>query len=108
MFTIETGNRIIPKNLSNLFIVLKTHNFFFWKQGSYNYDILTDLLGDGIFTVDGEKWRRQRKIASYEFSTKILRDFSSVVFKATAVKLVGIVSRAAESNRSIEIQVHAF
>ncbi|KAJ0111212.1 hypothetical protein Patl1_00199 [Pistacia atlantica] len=48
-----------------------------------------DLLGDGIYTVDGEKWRHPRKIASYEFSTKILRDFSIGVFKATAVKLAG-------------------
>ncbi|XP_044505204.1 cytochrome P450 704C1-like isoform X1 [Mangifera indica] len=87
----------------NIEYILKT-NFGNYGKGSYNYDILTDLLGDGIFTVDGEKWRRQRKIASYEFSTKILRDFSSVVFKATAVKLAGIVSRAAESNQSIEIQ----
>ncbi|XP_031258241.1 cytochrome P450 704C1-like [Pistacia vera] len=87
----------------NIEYILKT-NFGNYGKGSYNYDILTDLLGDGIFTVDGEKWRRQRKIASYEFSTKILRDFSSGVFKATAVKLAGIVSKASASNQSIEIQ----
>ncbi|RVX01054.1 Cytochrome P450 704C1 [Vitis vinifera] len=40
--------------------------------GSYNYNILRDLLGDGIFTVDDEKWRQQRKVSSYEFSTKDL------------------------------------
>ncbi|KAF5725941.1 cytochrome P450 704C1-like protein [Tripterygium wilfordii] len=73
-------------------------------HGWNHYDILTDLLGDGIFTVDGEKWRLQRKLASYEFSTKIVRDFSSVVFKTTVVKLVGIVSEAANSNQAIEIQ----
>lgn len=66
---------------------------------------MKDLLGDGIFTVDGEKWRQQRKISSYEFSTKILRDFSTAVFKANAVKLARIVSEAAASNQSIEIQV---
>ncbi|KAK4559931.1 hypothetical protein RGQ29_008930 [Quercus rubra] len=52
--------------------------------GWFHYNILTDLLGDGIFTVDGEKWRHQRKESSYEFSTKILKNFSSVVFKTNA------------------------
>lgn len=56
--------------------------------------------------VDGEKWKHQRKIASYEFSTKILRDYSSVVFKSNALKLVRLLSQAVVSNQSIEIQVH--
>ncbi|KAJ0098407.1 hypothetical protein Patl1_20001 [Pistacia atlantica] len=76
-----------------------------WKQGLYQYNILTDLLGDGIFAVDGDKWKHQRKLSSYEFSTKILRDFSSVVFKTTAVKLARKVSEASVSNRSLDMQV---
>ncbi|XP_038685591.1 cytochrome P450 704C1-like [Tripterygium wilfordii] len=87
----------------NVEYILKTNSANYGK-GWYHYDILTDLLGDGIFTVDGEKWRLQRKLSSYEFSTKIVRDFSSVVFKTTAVKLVGIVSEAANSKQAIEIQ----
>lgn len=59
----------------------------------------------GIFTVDGEKWRHQRKTSSYEFSTKILRDFSSGIFKANAVKLSNIVSETLSSDQIIEIQV---
>lgn len=47
-------------------------------QGKYFYDIMKDLLGDGIFTVDGDQWREPRKVSSHEFSTKVLRDFSSV------------------------------
>uniref|UniRef100_A0A5B7A324 Unspecific monooxygenase n=1 Tax=Davidia involucrata TaxID=16924 RepID=A0A5B7A324_DAVIN len=74
-------------------------------QGWYHYSRLTDLLGDGIFTVDGEKWRHQRKTSSYEFSTKMLRDFSSVVFRSIAEKLAQLVSEAASSNQTIEIQV---
>ncbi|CAJ1952561.1 unnamed protein product [Sphenostylis stenocarpa] len=33
---------------------------------------LADLLGDGIFTVDGEKLLHQRKAARYEIGTKTL------------------------------------
>ena len=74
-------------------------------QGQYNYSLLKDLLGDGIFTVDGDKWRQQRKVSSYEFSTKILRDFSSVVFRKNVAKLANILSEAANSNEIIDIQV---
>lgn len=74
-------------------------------QGVYVYDILKDLLGDGIFTVDGDKWREQRKVASHEFSTKVLRDFSSKIFKKNAVKFANILSKAANSNQVIDINV---
>jgi cytochrome P450 len=74
-------------------------------QGDHNYDNLSGLLGDGIFTVDGHKWRQQRKVSSYEFSTKVLRDFSSVIFRKNVAKLANIVSEAAKSNQSMDIQV---
>ncbi|KAJ0098819.1 hypothetical protein Patl1_19996 [Pistacia atlantica] len=83
--------------------ILKT-NFPNYGKGFFQYNILTDLLGGGIFVVDGEKWKHQRKVSSYEFSTKILRDFSSVVFKTTAVKLARIVSEASASNPSLDMQ----
>ncbi|XP_059629411.1 cytochrome P450 704C1-like [Cornus florida] len=83
--------------------VLKT-NFANYGKGWFHHSILMALLGDGIHTVDGGKWQHQRKISSYEFSTKMLRDFSSVVFRNNAVKLAGIVSKAATSNQTIEVQ----
>jgi cytochrome P450 len=69
---------------------------------------LKDLLGDGIFTVDGEKWREQRKISSHEFSTKMLRDFSTLIFRKNAAKVANIVSEAANSNTKLEIQVSKY
>ncbi|PKA47690.1 Cytochrome P450 704C1 [Apostasia shenzhenica] len=65
---------------------------------------MKELFGDGIFTVDGEKWRHQRKLASYEFSTKVLRDFSSVVFRAKAVNLAKKIEQAARISASVDIQ----
>lgn len=87
----------------NVEYILKT-NFENYGKGSHNYDILRDLLGDGIFTVDGEKWRQQRKISSHEFSTKVLRDFSSVIFKKNAAKVAKILSDIANNNQTIDIQ----
>ncbi|XP_027338635.1 cytochrome P450 704C1-like [Abrus precatorius] len=87
----------------NVEYILKTR-FENYGKGLYNYNNLKDLLGDGIFTVDGEKWREQRKISSHEFSTKMLRDFSISIFRKNAVKLANIVSEAATSNSTLEIQ----
>ncbi|WOL05707.1 Cytochrome P450 [Canna indica] len=88
---------------ANVEYILKT-NFANYAKGDVSYNIMSDLLGDGIFAVDGEKWSHQRKLASLQFSTKVSRDYSSVVFRSTAIKLASIISNAARSSQMIEIQ----
>ncbi|VFQ75699.1 unnamed protein product [Cuscuta campestris] len=96
-------SEVYTSDPANVEHVLKT-NFDNYGKGCYNNTILRDLLGDGIFTVDGDKWRQQRKVSSHEFSTRVLRDFSSVVFKRNAVKLANILSEAATSEKTIDVQ----
>ncbi|BAT11747.1 cytochrome P450 704C1 [Oryza sativa Japonica Group] len=83
--------------------ILRT-NFPSYGKGPLNSEILNDLFGEGIFAVDGEKWKTQRKIASYDFTTRALRDFSSDVFKRNAAKLAGVVSNHAASNQSMDFK----
>ncbi|GJM91279.1 hypothetical protein PR202_ga07641 [Eleusine coracana subsp. coracana] len=83
--------------------ILRT-NFANYGKGPFNYENMRDLFGDGIFAVDGDKWRQQRKIASYDFSTRALRDFSGAVFKKNAAKLADIVSSNAASKQFMDIQ----
>jgi cytochrome P450 len=83
--------------------ILKT-SFSKYNKGDFNYQIMKDLFGDGIFATDGEKWRHQRKLASHEFSTRVLRDFSSGVFKTNAAKLAEKISYAAANKISINMQ----
>lgn len=66
------------------------------------------MLGDGIFNVDGEKWTRQRKILSFEFSSKNLRDFSTVVFRDYSLKLSSILAEAALHSKIVDMQVKKF
>ena len=33
-----------------------------------------ELFGDGIFAVDGEKWKFERKVASHMFATSVLKE----------------------------------
>ncbi|XP_022146914.1 cytochrome P450 704C1-like isoform X2 [Momordica charantia] len=91
---------IDPRNIEH---ILKT-KFDKYSKGSNNQAVVGDLFGEGIFAVDGEKWKQQRKLASYEFSTRILRDFSCSVFRRNAAKLVGVVSQFAAMGRPFDIQ----
>uniref|UniRef100_A0ACD6A4L6 Uncharacterized protein n=1 Tax=Avena sativa TaxID=4498 RepID=A0ACD6A4L6_AVESA len=83
--------------------VLKT-NFSNYSKGAFNTQIVKDHFGNGIFATDGEKWRHQRKLASHEFSTKVLRDFSSDVFRMNAAKLLERISSAAANRITINMQ----
>ncbi|CAL9237048.1 unnamed protein product [Arabidopsis halleri] len=89
-----------PRNVEH---ILKTR-FDNYSKGPVGRENLADLLGHGIFAVDGEKWRQQRKLASFEFSTRVLRDFSCSVFRRNASKLVGFVSEFALSGKAFDAQ----
>ncbi|TVU31930.1 hypothetical protein EJB05_23642, partial [Eragrostis curvula] len=97
---------ILKKNFANYgkFSLLTCISSEQREQGTFNYENTRDLFGDGIFAVDGDKWKQQRKIASYDFSTRALRDTSGAVFKRNAAKLAGIVSSCAASQQSMDFQ----
>ncbi|KAK6926329.1 Cytochrome P450 [Dillenia turbinata] len=88
---------------TNVEYILKV-NFPNYVKGEYNYEVMRDLFGEGIFAVDGDKWRHQRKLASYEFSTKVLRDFSTSVFRANAAILVSKISEVASAKQTLNLQ----
>ncbi|CAA7050728.1 unnamed protein product [Microthlaspi erraticum] len=89
-----------PRNVEHM---LKTR-FDNYSKGPTNRENLGDLLGHGIFAVDGEKWRQQRKLASFEFSARVLRDFSCSVFRRNASKLVGFVTEFSLSGEAFDAQ----
>ncbi|KAM1065453.1 hypothetical protein TB1_020299 [Malus domestica] len=90
-----------PANVEH---VLKT-NFANYPKGEVYRSYMKVLLGDGIFNVDGELWRKQRKTASFEFASKNLRDFSTVVFRDYSLKLHSILSRASFQGQQVDMQV---
>ncbi|KAJ3706680.1 hypothetical protein LUZ61_010385 [Rhynchospora tenuis] len=97
------GNYVYTVDPANVEYILKI-NFSNYGKGDINYQLMSDFLGDGIFAVDGDKWRQQRKIASFEFSTKVLSNYSSRAFKNSASELSGIISKLASSNQMMDIQ----
>ncbi|CAI0547119.1 unnamed protein product [Linum tenue] len=102
-FLTPSHSEIYTVDPVNVEYMLKT-NFANYGKGDYNLGIMSDLFGDGIFATDGDKWRHQRKLASHEFSTKVLRDFSTNVFKVNAAKLVAKISVAAAAMETIDMQ----
>ncbi|XP_022757123.1 cytochrome P450 704C1-like isoform X1 [Durio zibethinus] len=96
-------SEVYTTDTRNVEHILKT-NFDKYTKGKYNQEILSDFLGQGIFAVDGEKWRQQRKLASFEFSTRVLRDFSCSVFRKNAAKLVRAISELAVSGQAFDMQ----
>jgi len=100
-------SKIYTCDTKNVEHILKTQ-FHKYSKGKFNHDTIFDLLGDGIFAVDGAKWRHQRKLASFEFSTRVLRDFSCNVFRKNAVKLVRVVLEFSNAGLVFDIQVRTF
>lgn len=59
-------------NPTNVEYMLKT-NFQNYTKGFRFQGLMEDMLGHGIFNVDGELWKTQRKAASYEFTSNSLK-----------------------------------
>ncbi|KAK1420927.1 hypothetical protein QVD17_22898 [Tagetes erecta] len=94
----------ITANPANVEHMIKT-NFENYPKGSKFIFLLQEFLGRGIFNAEGESWRAQRKIASYEFNTRSLRNF---VMESADIELhhrfIPILEKAAHLNRIVDIQ----
>ncbi|KAG9454852.1 hypothetical protein H6P81_007756 [Aristolochia fimbriata] len=86
---------IITADPMNIEHILKT-NFGNYPKGDRFVSTLQDFLGEGIFISEGDQWKEQRKTASFEFSTKSLRNFvmDAVRFELSN-RLVPLLDRAA-------------
>jgi len=100
-----TFSRVFTTDPANVEHILSS-NFANYVKGKAMNDLFKDFLGDGIFNVDGELWRQRRKLASHGFSTKVLKDFSSVVFRETAMKLSRTLLEACRTNQTVKMQAY--
>ncbi|KAI3817938.1 hypothetical protein L1987_11739 [Smallanthus sonchifolius] len=102
-FITPTHSEVYIADPVNVEHILKS-NFQNYTKGDFHKLIMRDLFGNGIFAADGDIWRHQRKHASFEFSTKVLRDFSTAVFRSNTAKLVEKVSDLAVDMQIISLQ----
>lgn len=90
----------IPANVEHM---LKT-NFHNYAKGEFAYEIQKEVFGDGIFSVDGMEWKRQRKTASYEFASKSLKEFCELAFREKATKLAKYLILVSSGGNSVDMQ----
>ncbi|XP_047329405.1 cytochrome P450 94A1-like [Impatiens glandulifera] len=95
---------VFTANPANVRHILRTH-FQNYEKGDFFRVAVGDLLGDGIFNVDGENWKFQRQVASHEFNTKSLRKFiEQVVESELSDRLIPVLSAAAANNTVLDLQ----
>ncbi|KAJ0391440.1 hypothetical protein ATCC90586_010896 [Pythium insidiosum] len=73
-------------------------------KGATGSLIAKDLFGEGIFAVDGDKWRYQRKTASYLFSHQMMRDIMEQAVMEDAAQVCAILDRAAQAGERVELK----
>ncbi|XP_040384533.1 cytochrome P450 94B3-like [Oryza brachyantha] len=92
---------VVTANPANVEHMLRG-NFGNYPKGKPFTDVLGDLLGMGIFNVDGELWHAQRKLVSHEFSARALRELEVTVLEAeTRDRLVPALAAAAEGEGGV-------
>ncbi|EFJ35222.1 hypothetical protein SELMODRAFT_80855 [Selaginella moellendorffii] len=75
---------------ANVEYILKTR-FQNFPKGERFREKFQPLLGGGIFNADGAAWKSQRKAASFEFASRVLREWSGSVFRDHALELARIL-----------------
>ncbi|KAF9430695.1 hypothetical protein BGZ94_004912 [Podila epigama] len=103
-FTVPSLGRVVqfagPEELEH---VLKT-NFLAYEKGPMVQESFNDLLGIGIFAVDGHQWKWQRKMASHIFNVKAFRMYTERVFVQESQKVVNYLGQMADQGRVVDLQ----
>ncbi|KAF9956548.1 serine/threonine protein kinase, CMGC, dual-specificity [Mortierella alpina] len=79
-------------------------NFWAYEKGPVAKTAFEPLLGNGIFSADGEHWKWQRKLASQIFSVKAFRHYTSDVFCKEGHIVIDYLNSAADSGRVVDLQ----
>eukprot|EP00929_Paragymnodinium_shiwhaense_P000804 TRINITY_DN101006_c0_g1_i1.p1 TRINITY_DN101006_c0_g1~~TRINITY_DN101006_c0_g1_i1.p1 ORF type:complete len:508 (+),score=87.85 TRINITY_DN101006_c0_g1_i1:140-1663(+) len=87
-----------PKNVEHILKV----NFNNYPKGSHMYNRLADLLGDGIFNVDGHLWHSQRKTASRMFNETTFKNHIWKVIDRNCTKVLQIL-RGTPSGQTVKM-----
>ncbi|KAF8035532.1 hypothetical protein BT93_C1533 [Corymbia citriodora subsp. variegata] len=95
---------IVTANPKNVRYMLKT-NFKNYPKGRPFTEILGDFLGCGIFNVDGELWRTQRKLVSHEFSTNSLREYvMNTLQEEVENRLSPVMQSVSTESKAVDLQ----
>lgn len=83
--------------------ILKTH-FENFVKGPFTSMALEDVLGQGIFAVDGTQWLHQRKTASHLFSLQMMRGSMEQVVRSHTALLCERLTRLAQTDETVNLK----
>ncbi|PAN15882.2 hypothetical protein PAHAL_3G027900 [Panicum hallii] len=94
----------VTANPANVEYMLKT-NFDNFPKGKTFAALLGDLLGGGIFNVDGDAWRHQRKMASLELGSVAVRSYAyKIIAQEVEARLMPLLADAADRGAVVDLQ----
>ncbi|KAG2510747.1 hypothetical protein JM18_008126 [Phytophthora kernoviae] len=94
-------NLIFTANPEHYEHVMKTQYDNFLK-GDHIYDLLVDLLGDGILTVDGEEWKFHRRVFVNLFSSRALREHMAPIIQKHVLVLQRVLTEATTTKQPVD------
>lgn len=101
---IHVLNNIVTANPDNVEYMLKTR-FDNFPKGKPFSTILGDFLGRGIFNVDGDLWRFQRKMASLELARVSIRAYAfEVVNQEIDRRLIPLMESVSSGKEVVDLQ----
>ncbi|KAF4137760.1 Cytochrome P450 [Phytophthora infestans] len=74
-----------------------------FPKGPHYIEDMKDLLGDGIFAVDGVKWAHQRDVACGLYQTQELRDCMTKATTRHTNALHDVLKNVCAKNRSMDL-----
>lgn len=86
---------LLVLSTSAQFETVQKHLLDNFVKGPSFHDLLFDLMGDGIFAVNGDKWKRQRQILVRLSTARSLRDHIAPIIRKNTRTLLSILDRAA-------------
>ncbi|KAF0406854.1 cytochrome P450 [Gigaspora margarita] len=103
-FTLPVKGRFIMINDPQLLDHMLKTNFESFEKGDILHELMYDLFGDGIFGVDRDLWKFQRRTISRLFQERNYKDFiyASIVRKSETV--LNILRRCADNGNPIDLQ----
>ncbi|KAJ3025857.1 UNVERIFIED_CONTAM: hypothetical protein HDU68_006584 [Siphonaria sp. JEL0065] len=94
---------IVTNDPKCLECVLKTE-FSVFDKGPRFQHVFHDFLGHGIFNVDGDEWKSQRKLAANIFNVKNFKNYVRDVFSSEMESFCKILDLRAETSQEFDLQ----
>eukprot|EP01018_Ginkgo_biloba_P029890 Gb_37598 [translate_table: standard] len=95
---------VITCNPENIEYILKT-KFANFPKGDHFRNIFLDVFGDGLFTTDDDKWKRQRKIGSALLNAaKFRHHVTGWIHELVYGRLLPILEDACARSAPVDVQ----